>query len=59
MTLEYGDHIEYEVVSREGESTYFADEDEAVAFFRDKENDALLLNRVATETLLTAIDPEE
>ena len=53
MILEWDDHIEYEVVSNDGDSTYFEDKDEAKKFFNDRENDSLLLNRVATETLET------
>ncbi len=55
MILEHDDLIEYEVVTKDGESKYFEYRDEAQEFFDNKENDALIFNRVATE----AIDTKE
>ena len=51
MIVEWDDTIEYEVVTMEGESMYFEDVEEAKAYFYDEENNALILNRVATEEM--------
>ncbi len=51
MILDFDDELEYEVVTKDGESVYFDNKDDAREFFDNKENDALVFNRVATETL--------
>ena len=51
MIVEWDDTVEYEVVTMEGESMYFEDAEEAKAYFYDEENNALILNRVATEEM--------
>ena len=51
MIVEWDDTLEYEVVTMEGESIYFEDIEEAKAYFYDEENNALILNKIATEEI--------
>ena len=51
MVVDMDDKVEYEVVTMEGESIYFKDAEEAKECFCDRENNALVLNKVAIEQM--------